>query len=704
MKRRLLVLLLCLLLLLTGCGKEPAGNTGDGSTEERGTASELGDADKSFGVSDEELGAYDGYFEEECTDVTVECLSGTENAYRLEGNTLYFTALTEDSSYALSGKLRGNVVIDVGDDYRLELELRGFSLVSETVNPIVVNSAEEVSVKAKKDTENYLYDKRTAIDKTDETLYSGAIHSAADLVLCGKGSLTVVSENNNGVHSKGDLEVRNLSLVVRCVDNALKGNDSVSLADGTTTLIATSGDGIKTSNSDVSKKGNQRGTVSVAGGTHSIYAGCDGIDAAYNVVVEESSTVLNIYTARYSAHSVEPDADTSASDYYVRFTDNSYRYSVLYYNSDSDFVWVNATYHSSVRGGRSTYYYYAFPKNTSYAKMKLYIYSSEMEQGQDSDYLLCTDYMTPNTSHDTFALTERGGRISYAWTDYSTNIQEGGMGGVGGMGGMNDGNTDKGSYSTKGIKAANEIVIRNGTVGIKSYDDAIHANNDGSLENGETPLGNVTVSGGTVTVYTNDDGLHADGTVEISAGTVLVLSSYEGIEGARVCISGGYASVLAKDDGINATATEGTGVSISGGTVYICCSGDGIDANTRTSYSGIVFSGGNTVVISDSNGNSALDTEQGYTYTGGAVVAVMPRGGMTSEATHCQNFSSVGKSTRLSLSSGSYLVATVGDRTATVQMPLSLSATVIVLGDKSASVTVQTSVSAVLDQSGVAWN
>lgn len=701
MKLRLLALLLCLLLLLTGCGKkkgEAEGNDGSGT---QGAAAELGDADKSFGAPVEELGAYDGYFEEECTDITVSCLSGTENAYRLEGNTLYFTALTEDSTYALSGRLRGNVVIDVGDDVRLELELHGFSLVSETVNPMMVISAEQVTVKAKKDTANYLYDKRGAIDKTDETLYAGAIHSAADLELCGKGSLTVVSENLNGIHSKGNLEVRNLSLFVSCVDNALKGNDGVRILGGTTTLIATGGDGIKTASSAVSKKGNQRGTVSVSGGTHSIYAARDGIDAAYDAIIEDSSTVLRIYTARYSNYSVGTDATVSSSDYYIRFTDNAYRYSVQYFNSESDFVWVNATYHSAVQGDRSTYYYYSFPKNTAYGKMKLYIYSSDMEQGQDGEYLICSDFLALNTAHDTFALTERGGRLSYAWTDYSTNIREEGFGGPGGM---NDGNTEKGNYSTKGIKAANEIVIRDGTVSIKSYDDAIHANSDGELENGTAPLGNVTVSGGDVTVYTNDDGLHADGTVEISAGTVRVLASYEGIEGARVLLSGGCISVQARDDGINATATEGTGVTISGGSIYLCCSGDGIDANSRTAYSGIVFSGGNTVVLSDSNGNSALDTEQGYTYTGGIVVAVMPRGGMSNEATHCRNFSSVGKTAGLSLSSGNYLVATVGNCTATVQMPFSLSALVILLGDTSAKAAVKTTVSAVLDENGVAWN
>ena len=35
------------------------------------------------------------------------------------------------------------------------------------------------------------------------------------------------------------------------------------------------------------------------------------------------------------------------------------------------------------------------------------------------------------------------------------------------------------------------------------------------------------------------------------------------------------------------------------------------------------------IVISNSSGNSAIDTEQGYTYTGGKVIAIMPRGGMS---------------------------------------------------------------------------
>lgn len=705
------LILVLMLGILTGCSNtnndtETSNDTSNqNNTESVGTAAELGDDTTTFGDSLDDLNAYAGYFEDDIVDVVVTCVSGTADCYTLEGNTLTFTEISEDSVYSVSGQLKGNIVIDIGDDYKFDLELQGLSLVSDITNPIMIMSGDEVSITAKSEYENYIYDIRDAVDETDETVYSGAIYSLVDLEICGKGSLVVVSESNNGIHGKDDLQVKNLTLLVACIDNALKGNDSVEITEGTTTLIATQGDGIKTTNSDISEKGNQRGTVSISGGSHTVYAACDGIDAAYNVVIDTDTTELNIYTDKYSNYSSEVTA-VDEDQYYIRFTSNQYKYSVKYYNSDDDYYWVNAEYHSSVSGGRSNYYYYSFPKMSAYSKMQFFIYSSDTEQGQDEDYLVASDYLTPSSGYDTFALTSQGNSLSYQWTNYTTSIQDNGMGGHGNMGGMSDGgNTDKSEYSTKGIKAGNEILINAGTINVKSYDDAMHANNDTSLENGETPTGNVTISGGVITAYSNDDGLHADGTLTISAGTVSVTNSYEGLEGTNVIISGGYVSVISSDDGINGTTTSDTAIEISGGTVYIYCSGDGIDSNSRTSYEGIVFSGGNVVVISNSSGNSAIDTEQGYKYTGGSVIAVMPRGGMTSEATHCSNFSSIGTRSSLSLNSGSYLTVKVsGKVVSTVKMPDSISAMVIYLGSKSASVSSETSSSATLDNNGVYWN
>ena len=85
------------------------------------------------------------------------------------------------------------------------------------------------------------------------------------------------------------------------------------------------------------------------------------------------------------------------------------------------------------------------------------------------------------------------------------------------------------------------------------------------------------------------------------------------------------------------------------------------------------------------------------------MIAIMPRGGMSSEATHCNNFNSVGKSTQTSLTSGGCLVVGIGDTTATIKMPVSLSAVVIVLGDNSPSITTESTSTQTFDENGVSW-
>lgn len=680
MKRlSLLCLVLALVALCTSCQSAPDGEAPVTTMPE------------TLKVSESEI--YDGYFEEETVDVTVECISGSAGCYTLEGNKLTFTALTEDSVYSIKGTLSGNIVIDVGEERKLDLELHGLSLVGKSESPITVLSGDKVTITAKKDFTSYIYDMRTAVDENDENAHSGAIYSTVDLEIAGKGTLNVVSENNNGIHTKDDLEVKNLTLNVMCLDNALKGNDSVTIESGTTSLIAKQGDGIKTTNTDVSDKGKQRGTVSITGGTHTIGAACDGIDAAYDVVIDGEATSLSVYTDKYSSASEEVTA-TADGKYYLRTTQTGYKYSVKYYNSDSDVLWINVSdsYETVSSGGKgrpgrpsasqTTFYYYEFEKKASYQKFAIYMYEKTQEQGQDSNYYACSSYKSHNDSYDTVAIdVGYGGALSVSFTNYTT--QQGGMGRPGGMGG---GNTEKGDHSTKGIKAGNAITVNAGSVNIKAYDDAIHANADGTLENGAAPLGNVNINGGTLSLYSNDDGIHADGVLAVNGGSVTVTNSYEGLEGTSIKVTSGKVAVTSSDDGFNSTATSGTGISILGGSVYVFARGDGLDSNSRSSYSGIVFSGGEAIVISNSNGNSAIDSESGYKYSGGAVVAVMPRGGMSGESTKCQNFSAVGMTKSMSLSSGATLTASIKGTTLSVVMPCSVSsATVIVLGDSSAT-------------------
>ncbi len=647
-------------------------------------------------------------FAESELEIEVRCIEGSEGCFTQSGTTLTFSGISADSIYSISGEMIGNIVIDVGESYRFELEMTGLTLWSETDSPIKILSGDKVTLTAKKDSANILNDLREAVDENDENSHSGAIYAECDLEIGGKGSLEVLSENNNGIHTKDDLEIKNLTLGVSCEDNALKGNDSVCVKSGKIVLVSRTGDGIKTSNTDVSQKGNQRGVVELLGGEIEIYAATDGIDAAHDVIINESEGTLklDIFTDKYSEHSEDVTVNEESGDsYYIRFTSDKYNYSFKWYNSESDYKWVNASYHSSVMGGRSTYYYYTIPIESGYGAFEFYMYSSDMEMGQDKEYLVSSDLITKNTAFDTFALSQRGGSLSYNWTNYSSSPSSpGGMGGPGGPGGMGGGNSEKSEYSTKGIKAGNAILIDGGEINIEAYDDAIHANADTVLENGQSPTGNISISGGRLTVSSNDDGIHADGELAISGGTIRINKSYEGLEGAYVLISGGNVSVQSTDDGINSPSNAQTGVRISGGRLYIHAGGDGIDTNSRASYSGIIFEGGQTVVISTSGGNSAIDTEQGYSFKGGEVLAIMPSGGMSNEATHCQSFSSVGTSARISIRDGESLEVRVGgETTVSVGLDGSMQAMAIYLGSKSASFASVESVTGTPDTNGVCW-
>ena len=279
------------------------------------------------------------------------------------------------------------------------------------------------------------------------------------------------------------------------------------------------------------------------------------------------------------------------------------------------------------------------------------------------------------------------------------------MGGMGGMGGPNEGNPNAIAYSAKGIKASNSITINAGNITIKAIDDAIHADNTTTLENGKTPLGNLTINGGDITVSTKDDGLHADGALTVGGGNIKVLTAYEGVEGNTITIKNGSISVISSDDGFNACATSGTGITISGGTVYIYAGGDGLDSNSKASYNAIAFNGGQTVIISTSGGNSAIDSDGGYKYTAGNVLAIMPSGGMSNESTHCSNFSSIGKKQTLSLSANAYATVTLsGNTVVSVKMPKAISSAMAVyLGNKGATITSATSSAGNANSDGVYW-
>lgn len=618
--------------------------------------------------------------------------------------TFFYDQKSDDAiAFELVGSFCGSIAFDINEDTDLEIDLCGFETIAYSDCPIYISSAANADISAKKDTENKITDKRS-----ETTELKSVIYSDCDLKLKGSGKLTVVSDNNNGIHSKDDLDIQKLTLYVSSVDNALKGNDGVKIKSGELTLISRKGDGIKTSNSDVSSKGNQKGDVVIEDGKIDIFAACDGIDAAHDVILESGE--ISILTDKYSEYSEEVTAVTEGT-YYIRATSDEYAFSICYKNASGDTLWVNTDgNYKAVNAGPENYYYYSVQKPSGYDTLTVYVYKSGQKQGQAEDYYKVSEEMAVNSSYDTISFGRQmrpgfGSRDErFEWTNYGTDDFGGGHGGPGGpgggFGGMNEGNTDKGDHSTKGIKAANEITVNGGNITIRSYDDSLHANSGSTLDNGKASIGNVTINGGTLTLSSNDDAIHADGTATVTGGTIDIKTSYEGIEGDNVVITGGDISVVASDDGINGTATDGESIIISGGTLYVYAGGDGVDSNSRSSYDGILFAGGNSVIISTGRGDSAIDTERGYKYTGGTVVAVGAMGGMQNETVNCQNFNSIASRSSVNLSANSYLTV---DGILTLKMPCSLSSYVVVLGKTNAKISSATQTTATLDKNSVCW-
>ena len=522
--------------------------------------------------------------------------------------------------YVAKGKLDNGMIYVNAPESEVIINLAGVSMTSNINSCIYVNDASKVEISANKDTYNEIIDNRdlnTTVDEAEEALGSAAIYSLADLKIKGKGSLVVKSTYNNGIHTKDDLDIKNVNLKVTALNNCLKGNDSVNIESGELILVSTSGDGIKTTNSDVSEKGNQRGTVTITGGIIDIYSCCDGIDAAYDIDINQvegvDSPTINIHTSNYSSYT-DDVIQKSTTQMYIKIPQSysTYRYALYFYNVDEEGVFVDATY-EGVTQGRTRYYYYSVDVPTGYSNVMLYAFNQNSEDSLEN-YLGVSGEGTINDMYDTLQLSSfSNGMIKYTWTMNTLNQTQGGMTG---------GNSNKLDYSAKGFKSYNNININAGNITIESTDDAIHANRGEALENGTTGEGSVNLNGGTIIATSKDDAIHADYILTIDGANVNIKESYEGLEANQVLMKSGYAKVVAQDDGVNASGSYlSVLVNVTGGFLDVAVASgdtDGIDSNgSYTQSGGFVV----TKTQATGGGCGALDVDGTITVTGGTIVA-----------------------------------------------------------------------------------
>ena len=250
--------------------------------------------------------------------ITAEETSGTFEMTTEDGtfsNSGNVYTITSAGTYTATGLLEGQIVISAGEDDEVVLELSGATIKNGTDSPIKVLSAGDVDISAKKGTENVVSDTRSAKTADDADQGEGAIYANCDLKIKGTGTLVVNASYNNGIHTTKDLTVQKLSLKVNAYGNALKGNDTIEILSGTVAAISTNGDGIKTENTDLNKYGVTRGDITVSGGTLTVYAAGDGIQAAHNFEMttgeEGTAPTVTVYTGSYSGYTASGASTTS---------------------------------------------------------------------------------------------------------------------------------------------------------------------------------------------------------------------------------------------------------------------------------------------------------------------------------------------------------------------------------------------------------
>ncbi|MFG2346143.1 carbohydrate-binding domain-containing protein [Streptomyces phaeochromogenes] len=304
----------------------------------------------------------------------------------------------------------------------------------------------------------------------DDAEANAALHSAADLTVTGDGKLTVRGNGNDGIASTDGLVIASGTIVVDAVDDGIRGKDYLIVEGGSVTVTA-GGDGLKADNSE----DKDSGYVAVGGGTVKVTAKGDGVDAATDLVA--TGGTLTVESGGGSGTQPSDDASTKGLKAGV--------INVL----EGGTVAVNAS---------------------------------------------------DDAVHSDGAVHVNGAKVTAASGDDGVHAE-------------GDLTVDKGTLkvtsAVEGVEGA-DISVNGGTVDIRSSDDGINAaggtgtsdaggggggfgGGPGGGGGGES-VGDykLTVSGGTLVVDSEGDGLDSNGTAEITGGTVVVNGPQQGGNGA----------------------------------------------------------------------------------------------------------------------------------------------------------------------------
>ena len=182
--------------------------------------------------------------------------------------------ITEEGIYRVSGSLNDGQLIVNAPKAKVQLILDNADITCKSSSPICIIDCDKTFITLAENSENSVIDGRSPRTGSDSADPDAAIFSEDSLTINGSGKLTVNGGYLDGIHSKDDIVIAGGSLDVTAANNGIKGKDYVAAADAEIN-IKSENDGVKSTCSDDPSLG----FIYIESGSFNIIAGGDGIQA-----------------------------------------------------------------------------------------------------------------------------------------------------------------------------------------------------------------------------------------------------------------------------------------------------------------------------------------------------------------------------------------------------------------------------------------
>ena len=483
-------------------------------------------------------------------------LTNTENSIEISGSDEVVTISTA-GDYILSGDFSSGIVISVSNNETTHIFLNNATIKNE--NGIAISNTNKKSTLI-----------ITAIENTTNSISNvgddaNAIHIKGTLQINGTGKITISSSSKNAIKVSKSLEIVDTTLEISSNNHGISAR-SILAENATINILSAQKDGLNAECDDDTTEFPEdysEGFVALSNVNYTCNVYGDGIQA--DTLCYISGGNINITTnGVFVKYSNKETYELEDDDFRYILSSGTYKKVASDYNVNISNRYALAQSCKGIKVGEIKYEDESGNEITvTDGNYAIYITGNPNITINSTDDAIHTNSGNTLIENGTFVIDTYDDGIT---SDILTQINGGDI---------------KINTCYEGFEGA-YVKINDGTIVIKSSDDAINAASD------DTSIKEyIIINGGTITVFAEGDGLDSNGSILITDGTIYCFGPTSGADGA-----------LDAD----------TGIIIQGGTLFASSSLGMVETPSQNSTSYILsyaqnstIQSGSTLTIKNSN-------------------------------------------------------------------------------------------------------